>query len=264
VENLSHILLCDETNKEATEKSRFFIYGGLFVPIAAIGTLHDAVEEIRQEYGFRPDDLLKFSPRDKPNHVSLEAHKLAKQAILERAAGLGIACVFSLTHHQVAKNRSLDELVGWGANTIFGAFNEYLSFHGGSGMAVTDRLPFVKDFSFLREKFQIGLSFPSGRTKRLSRIALFASSCEGASNLLSVNDVVLGSFRYCINELDKTIAPKEIMSKLVRLIWHKVISGKLYLNEFGLRFRPRAVNMALYKKDYDEVEDHLRSLMTET
>jgi len=260
----SYLLLCDETNKEPSEKGRFFIYGGLFVPISAIKPLNEIVEEIRLKYGYRPGDLFKFSPKTKPEQVTPESFRLAKQDVLDRCSQLGLACVFSLTHHEVAKNRPVDELIGWGANTVFGAFNEYLSGRKATGIAITDRLPFVKEFDFLRSKFQIGLSFPNGRTKRLSNILIFASSCEGASNLLSVNDIMLGAFRYCINERDKTIAPREIMGRLIKLIWRFEGNGKIYLNEFGLRFRPKEVVLDAYRKEYQDIEEHLKALIEET
>ncbi len=260
----SYILLCDETNKEPSEKGRFFIYGGLFVPISAIKPLNDTVEEIRLKYGYRPGDLFKFSPKTKPEQVPAESFRQAKQDVLDRCSQLGLTSVFSLTHHEIAKHRSIDELIGWGANTVFGAFNEYLSGRKATGLAITDRLPFVKEYDFLRSKFQIGLSFPSGKTRRLSNILLFASSCEGASNLLSVNDIILGAFRYCINELDKTIAPREIMRRLIKLIWRFERDGKIYLNEFGLRFRPKELALDSYRKEYQEIEQHLKNLIEET
>jgi hypothetical protein len=59
------------------------------------------------------------------------------------------------------------DLVLFGANTLLGKFNEYLGTHKDTyGMVLFDRIPVDHPYRYLQEKFQTGLTFPDGRTRR--------------------------------------------------------------------------------------------------
>jgi hypothetical protein len=173
------------------------------VPLDRAAELHGAVEQIRWRNGFRAGDSLKFSAAELPERISRDDHREAKRQVLEVAGERGIRFCPQVVSQDVARDQMQATLVEWGANTVLGAFSKFLGEQGQRGIAVLDRLPIAPPDGFIRDKFQVGLTFPRGGTRRLSHIICCAHSCDGASHLTSVADVVLGSFRYCVNEPDR-------------------------------------------------------------
>ena len=57
------IMYTDETNNTPSTNAKFFIYGGLILPIENLGRMHDEIAQIRAETGYRPADILKFDTR---------------------------------------------------------------------------------------------------------------------------------------------------------------------------------------------------------
>jgi hypothetical protein len=258
-----YFLFTDETNQQPSESSQFFIYGGVFVQAEKLNELHQLVESARRDNGYNPDDEFKFSPSSKPDHVTREQFKQAKHTVLQGCAQLGLKFAACLTLHQIARNRTTQELVGWGANTIIAAFDQFLEEENASGVCIMDRLPFESGFQYLQEKFRVGLRFPNGNTKRLERIHLFASSCEGASHAMSAIDILLGSFRYCVNERHRSIAPREMLPIIVGMMWHRKTGDTYYIRDRGLIFRPKHVQLPEYQQAYDELTKHLINLLSE-
>lgn len=259
-----HLLFTDETNNQPVGNVKFFIYGGLFVPASRLRQLHDSVEGIRRSHGFRPGDDFKFAPQSRPGHVTRERFRDAKRALLQLLPSLGVTFVASLTLHELAKNKKLDELVGFGANTIAGAFNQFLGEVGSDGLWITDRLPFEGGFKYLCDRFQVGLRFPNGSTRRLERVLGAAVTCEGASHAMSVADITIGAFRYCVNEAEKTEAPKEMLPRVAAVMWAREQQGKKILKDRGLLFRPKTVDNPNFRREYDELATRLQNLLAQS
>jgi hypothetical protein len=256
-----YFLFTDETNKEPSEKARFFIYGGVFIPIGRMKELHDLVEGIRQKAGYKPKDELKFAPSSKPDPVSKDSFTKAKGDLLVGCSKLGIKFSAYLVHHHIARRREISDLVKWGANTIISVFDQFLEEEKTFGVCILDRLPFEGDYAYLKEKFQIGLIFQGGRTQRLYRILAYAASCEGATHAISAIDIILGSFRYCVNEKEKDIVPKKMFPIIASMMWHRKIGETLYLRERGLVFRPKKFDVPEYKSSYDELTERFKTLL---
>ena len=70
------------------------------------------------------------------------------------------------------------------------------------GYVIMDRIPVDKPYEYLKEKFQVGLIFPDKNSVRLDRILGLGQGADGTSHLCSVADIMLGAFRYCVNEPD--------------------------------------------------------------
>jgi hypothetical protein len=51
-------------------------------------------------------------------------------------------------------------------------------------------------------------TFPDGKIVRLERILGLGHGCDGSSHLCSVADVLLGAFRYCVNDPENEEAAK--------------------------------------------------------
>ena len=95
----------------------------------------------------------------------------------------------------------------------------------------------------------------------LRQIRLFAATCNNASHVSSATDVVLGTFRYCVNDSKNTDIAKEMLSKVVRMMHHKVEGNKRLLREYGLLLRPKEVDLPAYKRDYDDLIEHLHAVL---
>ena len=74
-------------------------------------------------------------------------------------------------------------------------------------------------------------------------------------------DIVLGSWRYCINNPLNTDAAQAMMTELIKLIWCEKVGDKLYALEKGLVFRPKKVTRADYKAKYSELLAHINNLI---
>jgi hypothetical protein len=254
-------LFGDETGADQGRNPSFFIYGAIFLPMDSVAGVHDAVSQIRRRNGFRARDPLKFNGRERPERVTAEAHRTAKTELIQEVHSHGVRFTSCAVLHELAANRDRAELIQWGANSVLAAFNTFLEEEDDIGFAVFDRIPVQVPDNYLREKFQSGLVFPSGASRQLDRIKGYAFSCDGASHLSSVVDVVLGAFRYCVNERNRDRAPREILPGVVRLMWHRREGDRIRLRDRGLLLRPATVRAACHKREYDALVDRLTALL---
>lgn len=260
---MQYLLFTDETNQRPAQNAKFFIYGGVFFPTDKLKEINDLVKEARLNNNYNPDDEFKFDTHSRPQHVTQQQHKVAKNTVLDGCIRLGVKFVACLVLHEIASNHSLEKLICWGANSVFCAFELFLREEDATGMCIVDRLPFNGSFRYLKEKFQIGLTFPYGRHKKLEQIHLFAFSCVGASHACSAIDIVLGAFRYCVNERERQQVARNLLQKIVSMMWHKRENNRVKIREYGLLFRPKEVRVAEYKREYDELTHHLANLLQE-
>jgi len=76
-------------------------------------------------------------------------------------------------------------------------------------------------------------------------------------------DIVLGSFRYCINQPKNMAAARSMMTNLSKLIWCERDGENLHAFERGLIFRPKDVNVLAYKKEYDDLLAWINELLAD-
>jgi hypothetical protein len=246
-----YLMFADEADRERDRGQRFFVYGAVFIDAVHALALHADVEAARQRKGFRPTDSLKFADSTRPEALSRDHHREIKAEIMEIAHARGVKfCAYAMLH-EMARDRTHEELVQWGANTLLGKFNEFCSLRpNGHGLAFFDRMPIAHEHRYLREKFTIGLTFPNGAERRLEKVIALASTCDGASHLASVADIVLGSFRYCVNEPDRDIAGRQMYPNIVRLMWKRDVNGRSVLREYGLVLRPQNIAAEQHRQEY--------------
>lgn len=258
-----YVLLTDETNLEASESVRFFTYGGLIVPMEKIPALHARIEEIRKAAGYGPSDRLKFETKARPKGVTIEAATSAKREVVAAAIESGCLFIAYVVLHAIAKNQGIEKTIQFGANSVIAKFNTYLGEQKSHGIVAMDRLPKGTEFDYLSEKFTKGLSLPKGDAKALDRIMMFSSTCINASHTSSVMDIVLGSWRYCINQPNNADAAKNMMVELVKLIWHIKQGEDILAHELGLLFRPLDVKHPPYKAEYDALLAQINQLLAD-
>lgn len=258
-----YVLLTDETNLEASDAVRFFTYGGLIVPMEKIPTLHARIEEIRKAAGYGPGDRLKFETKARPTGVTIESATNAKREVVAAAIESGCVFIAYVVLHAIAKNQGIDKTIQFGANTVIAKFNSYLGKQKSHGIVAMDRLPKGKEFDYLSEKFTKGLSLPKGDDQALDRIMMFSSTCINASHMSSVMDIVLGTWRYCINQPKNADAAKDMMIELVKLIWHTKKGEDILALELGLLLRPLDVKHPPYQTEYDVLLGQINKLLSD-
>jgi hypothetical protein len=258
---VAYLLLTDETNQQPSERARFFIYGGVFFPAAALPDLHDLVEEARDEAGYERADEFKFDTRSRPGHVTRQAHTTAKRTVLEGCSDTNVRFIAYLVLHDIARNRSLEQLVRFGVNTVLSTFQKFLTREDETGICLVDRLPYRHGHQSLGEIFQHGLQMPNNRYRVLDRVLLLGETTQQESFLGSIVDIVLGSFRYCVNERENERATRAMLPPVVQMMWSRRSGDTVHVREYGLLFRPLNVAVPAYQDEYEELTLHFQNLL---
>lgn len=256
----AYILYTDETNAEPGEHVEFFIYGGVWLPIEGLPDLDKAVADIRQATGYRPGDVLKFDTHSRPKQVGRAQQTAAKEAVLQASFDAGLRFSAVVVLHDIAHDPEWRWMVQ--ADDLLRAFDKFLARHEGVGVVVMDRKERIHDY--LIEKGQRGyVKRKTDESTPFQRIHSFSSGAIGASHLGSVADIVLGSFRYCVNDVKETPASQKMLPAVVRLMWHIRMprSGEVHLGARGLLLRPEVVKMASHKARYDAMTSRLNRVI---
>jgi hypothetical protein len=260
-----YFMFGDEADADQGRGQKFFVYGAIFVPATNMPPLHAQVESARIASGLANTDSLKSAVGTRPESMTFEAHRELKNTVMSLARKVGdVTFCSQVTLHDLARNKSHDELVLWGANTVLSKFNQFLQERNSYGYVVLDRIPVKQPYQYLKEKFQIGLTFttkPASPPMRLGRILGFAQAVDGSSHMCSVADVMLGAFRYCVNEPDNKEAGKAMFPVLMSMMWKRERNGKIYVNNCGLVFRPANVLETKHQTEYDALVQRLQGYL---
>ena len=259
-----YLLVADETNQRPSQDAHFFVYGALFLPIASLPELDEGIEVIRQKAGYRPEDQFKFDTRTRPQKVSIEACSEAKSSVLDLCTTLNCKFIAHVILHEIIKNQDIEKQSYWAADYVFGRFNTFLREEAKDyGVCIIDNLPTKNQYKYLSEKFTTGLTLNTGATIRLSQIKMFGTSCVGASHVNSAMDVILGSFRYCINNPRNKDAARNMMGRVVNLLWHHQEGDKIHCINKGLSIRPdiNKIRVQEHKEKYEALFRHINELI---
>lgn len=255
------LMFGDEADPEQGRGQKYFVYGAIFVPIDKLPALHAEIERLRSASGLTNTDSLKSASGTRPKGMTHEQHRELKSKLMTLARDVGnITFCAQATLHDLARNQEHDDLVLFGANTVLSRFNMFLEEGKSHGYAVLDKIPVKNPYRYLKEKFQIGLEFPNGQ-RRLDRVLGFAHAVDGSSHMCSVADVLLGAFRYCVNQPENEEAGKAMFPVLMSMMWKRERGGKTYVNGCGIVFRPAEVKEPKHKAEYDALIERLQSYL---
>jgi len=259
------ILLTDETNRQPSADAEFFVYGGLVLTTEALSILHARIEDIRRAAGFRPGDELKFDTRARPEHVAIEKCTEAKQQVIESAKQCGCVFIVHVILHSIIACQDADQQVQWAADYVIGRFNQYLEEVRDDGICIVDNLPNRAEFRYLSDKFAHGLKLDTGTHIALDRVKLYASTCIGASHASSAMDIVLGAFRYCINNPRNPHAARQMLGAVASMMWGRRDGGTLHVRGRGLILRPeiKDIRHDAYRDKYNALIAHLKTLTSQ-
>lgn len=259
-----YLLFTDETNVSPKHDARikFLVYGGLIVPFDKALALDESISKIRKDSGYLLTDSLKFDSHSRPSNVSPEQFAEIKNQIINLCIDLNCKFLVYVVLHKIAENQGLTTTIKWGADHIVGKFNFFLQTNNSAGMVIVDRLSDVSEYSFLTEKFTKGL-IVGDKTIPLNNIKLLSSTCDNASHFSSAMDIVLGSFRYCINQPYNLESARVMIKNITKLIWADKHEQGINPFEKGLTLRPKSegIKVPEYKKEYNDLITHINSLL---
>lgn len=260
---VDYVLFADEGNPEQTDVTKFFCYGGTMIPTSRMTELSDSIEGLRQDFSLSSSDSIKFASRDRPNGMDTKTHTDMKSKVYDIAASCDVKfCGYAILH-AIAQNKDHETLVQFGANILLSKFNQFLGENESKGWANFDRLNIKDPYGYIKEKFANRIE-RADSTIKLEHLLGYGFTCDGASHASSVADVLLGGFRYILNEPHRDIAGKAIAKSLVPLMWYK--SGpdgtKMFGNR-GLILRPLDVKSPKYQADYQEIRDRITRWINE-
>lgn len=256
-----YLFYADEADQDGAKE--FFVYAAAFIPSEAALPICERVEKLRISAGYLETDPLKFSPRSKPEQVSREDHAQIKNDVLELAREFEVKVCCQVTPHVIATNQGTGTTVKWGANTLIGKFDQFLSESGKlSGVALFDRHTFFDQFEHFREIHQLGLDF-DGKRSRLEGICSMAIQSDGSSHLASLADIVVGALRWAVNEPEKDKVGSILLKLVAPLFWGKVGNdGVKRINERGFCIRPLNIKHDGYRADVEALRNRLISYLT--
>lgn len=254
------LLFIDETNNQPREGVKFFICGGLFCSEDSFKRIDDGINALRKRYTFQPTDILKFDTNTRPKHLTAEQATEVKAKVIDLCLENNARFAACLTHHSVVTEKQ-DQQFFWAVNTVLAVFNQHLRSINEWGICFVDNLPTKQSqYKYFVEKFCEGLKIPSGKTFPLERIRTYGATCNNASNLSSAADVVLGAFRFCVNNPAKAVT-EAMMVKVAKMMHHRNILGQRVIKEHGFMLRPKQIQAPQYQKEYEELRAHLNTLV---
>ncbi len=105
---MKYLLLTDETNKEPSKAARFFIYGGLIIPLEHLDYVDDEIASIRHRAGYLPTDEFKFETNSYPRErVSAEEFATAKDHVIHLCHDVGCVFIVHVILHKIVVNQDL-------------------------------------------------------------------------------------------------------------------------------------------------------------
>ena len=259
-----YLMFTDETNTEEKGDIQFFIYGGLFFDMAAFPKLDRGIEKIRKLHGYRAGDALKFDTRARPAHITAVQATQAKKDVVQLCLKEKCQFVAFIIHHRILQKQNAPDRFLWAADHVIGRFNDFLTNEvADEGFVLVDNLSNDRQWRYLAEKFTVGLNKHTGGAVPLDHVRLLAATCLNSSHISSAVDIVLGTFRYCVNNPKNREVARTMFQNVVEMMWAKKRGNRYLLQDYGLILRPKEIKVAQYKNDYDNLVRRLVTLFRE-
>ncbi len=146
-------------------------------------------------------------------------------------------------------------------------YNWFLEDINETGICLIDNVSQSGQYKYLTEKSQIGLNLPNRDPLQLDRIKAYGATCVGAGHVCSAMDIVLGSFRYAMNDPQNAELAERMLRNLGPMVWHREIDGKKEFIEHGLIIRPKLDNIRTdyktFEPEYDSLLEQLAVILEE-
>jgi hypothetical protein len=227
-----HILFGDETNDQPTEGVEFFIYGALILNPDQIVEVHRGIEVIRADLSLAAGESLMFASSARPDRVAPELWTDGKRRVLDLLEEVSASFLTYCVHHEIARTRSVQERNAWALNTVLWGFQKLLRERGDYGQVVLDN-PDLGGRVVIGRLVSDGLRI-DGNFVPLDRIVGYSQAHVEWTHCLSACDVLLGAFRYCVNQPDHDVSAA--MFRIVARLLHysEGQDGLRMVREYGL------------------------------
>jgi hypothetical protein len=237
-----YLMYADEADQDGAKE--YLVYAGVFIPMPQVATIHKSIQNARVKHGFSDGDVLKFSVSTGPKSVTKEAHAAIKAEVLALASSTECKTCCYVIPHAIAKNQSLETKLKFAVNTLLTKFNQFLrERQQAGGVACFDHSSDYKQIDYFKEVMEYGIDW-SGERRKLDRIAAIHQSRIGLSHLASLADIVVGSFRFAMNEPDKDKVGASLVKQLETSMWGVIEDdGELNVSERGICVRPKNVKI---------------------
>jgi len=244
-----YLMIADEADQDGEKE--FLVFAGVFFPSDNLRHIHNGVKALREQYGFSTSDVLKSATGTKPKNVTPRQHAEIKNGILDLAAVQGCKICCYVVPHAIAKGQDHVNRLKFGTNTLLIKFDQFLREQGKvAGIALFDETNDYKQSNYLRDVFAMGVPMHDGARRRLDNIIKIETTRVGHSHLNSVTDIVVGAFRFVVNEPDKDKVGAVLLKSLAKIMWGKKDQkGILDTRDRGLCIRPSKIKLDGYKAD---------------
>lgn len=251
-----YLIFTDETNNNVDD-STFFLMGGIAVPFSAAATVTGKIDALRVVHGYRSEDQLKYARANKPGHITNDIFNQIKSDVLDLCRDYNIVIFLYACHHLIAEKIAPEKKFQWGSNGLLWRINAFLKANETSGWVMQDRHPVIGEFEYYKQRFRESRPEYKDCEYKLDRVLGFGSTCDGASNLASIADIALGSYRFCLNHPDKDIVNNKLMPKLLMSTWgFPNPIGK------GISIYPvRDIKKRVCIPDYERLYSHIGSFL---
>lgn len=256
-----YIMIADEADQDGSRE--FLVYAAVFFPAEHLKKLADGVSELRTKYGYENGDSLKFTSGRIPDGVTRENHLEIKKKIIALAIECGCKTSCYVIPHAIAKGQPHENKLKFGLNTLLTTFEKFLRENGEvAGTAYFDHTTDYKQNEYIKDISRHGVLKEDGGRISLSHIVAMGITQDGMSHLNSVTDIVVGSFRWVINEPNKDVVGAELLRQLSGLLWGKMNDGVLKVQERSLVIRPQKIRSPQIKADVQAFIDRLTTYST--
>jgi hypothetical protein len=236
---------------------------------SALIAAHQLVVDIRKKHDFASGDQLKFQTKSRPKEMSIENWTAAKTELVSRASEIPeLDLIAYVILHNIAKSSGDQLRVEYALNALIAHFDmRYLPPKKAYGTVVVDRLDAKFGFGYMRKRFGEPFDLPDGRSVALERVALISQTCDGASHLSSLVDIVLGGFRYCVNTAmgkGNDAVANDLFPPLAKMLWGRQEGDTKYIGGYGYLKYPKLVKAPPYQEKYDQLTTTLSTYGSST
>lgn len=251
-----HLFLVDETNA-GHMPDKFFILGGLVFTEEQVAKVDAAVKARRRQFGYKDGDSFKFNTHTRPEQVSIEQFRDAKQALIADLKDIGVRMIATVCLHDVA-GKDPDRIMEYGLNNVAASYHRLLSKEQAQGFMLMDR---DNDrYDYLERFHQHGFDYGGSHKSVQDRVLLFGMTNDNASHLASATDIALGAFRYCVNAAGgagRDAVAKAMFGNLSHLMWgvDDPKAGKRQVKGYGYIPSPEPSNIRVdkYRERYENL-----------
>lgn len=255
-----YLMYADEADHDGSKE--FLVYASVVVEATQVKSICKGIQELRGKFGLKPNEELKFSSRSKPKHLSQSDHTALKEQVLNLAIKKECRAVCYVVPHKIAGGKPVETRLKFGVHTLLSSFDRFLGENGQkAGIAVFDFADEYKQAAYFSELQAGGVPRSDGRKSQLKNVVAIHQTHKIQSHLSSMADVVVGSFRFVMNEPTKDKVGTILYKSLAQIMWSDPRKKELYFENRGLCIRPKEIKSPKIQADVETLKIRLKKYL---